>query len=357
MASQKKVAWAELRVGIMAIVALAILAVLIFLLTGSGDIFRSDATLYTYMDDSGAMAPKSQVRLNGILVGSIEEINFSGSKEPGKIVVIGMKLRKDYLSQIPDDSVIEISASNLLGDKFININKGKSATAVKDGGTLKALQTNDIPELMNRAGDLLGSLQTSLTRFDVILADIEAGKGNVGKLIKDEELYNRLNATVADAQKAMTAITSGDGTVAKLLNDPALYDDLRGTLKRVDDMVASVQRGEGTAGKLLKDPALYDDARQSVAELKTLLADLNAGKGTAGKLLKDDQLYRQINSVVAKLEGTVDRINSGQGTIGRLLVDPQLYESLNGATGELHQLLKDIHANPKKFLRIKLAIF
>ena len=39
------------------------------------------------------------------------------------------------------------------------------------------------------------------------------------------------------------------------------------------------------------------------------------------------------------------------------MVNPQLYESLNGMTGELHGLVKDMRANPKKFLRIKLAIF
>jgi phospholipid/cholesterol/gamma-HCH transport system substrate-binding protein len=38
-------------------------------------------------------------------------------------------------------------------------------------------------------------------------------------------------------------------------------------------------------------------------------------------------------------------------------VNPQLYESLNGATRELHELMKDFRANPKKFLRIKLALF
>jgi phospholipid/cholesterol/gamma-HCH transport system substrate-binding protein len=40
-----------------------------------------------------------------------------------------------------------------------------------------------------------------------------------------------------------------------------------------------------------------------------------------------------------------------------LLVNPQLYDSANGATRELHELLKDFRANPKKFLRIKLAVF
>ena len=39
------------------------------------------------------------------------------------------------------------------------------------------------------------------------------------------------------------------------------------------------------------------------------------------------------------------------------LVNPQLYDTLNGATGEMQQLVKAIRENPKKYLRIKLALF
>ena len=56
MPSARKVKWAQLRVGLMAIVAMFILAVLIFLLTGTKGLFIRKATLYTYMNDSAALA-------------------------------------------------------------------------------------------------------------------------------------------------------------------------------------------------------------------------------------------------------------------------------------------------------------
>jgi phospholipid/cholesterol/gamma-HCH transport system substrate-binding protein len=60
---------------------------------------------------------------------------------------------------------------------------------------------------------------------------------------------------------------------------------------------------------------------------------------------------------MAKIDTTIDKVNSGQGTLGQLMVNPQLYESMNGATREAQALLKDIRANPRRFLRIKLAVF
>ena len=60
---------------------------------------------------------------------------------------------------------------------------------------------------------------------------------------------------------------------------------------------------------------------------------------------------------MAKLNATIDKIDSGQGTLGQFLVNPQLYDSLTGATREFQQLAKDMRANPKKFLTIRLVLF
>jgi hypothetical protein len=35
---------------------------------------------------------------------------------------------------------------------------------------------------------------------------VEAGKGNLGKLLKDEELYNTMNAIAAEGQKLLTDV-------------------------------------------------------------------------------------------------------------------------------------------------------
>jgi phospholipid/cholesterol/gamma-HCH transport system substrate-binding protein len=39
------------------------------------------------------------------------------------------------------------------------------------------------------------------------------------------------------------------------------------------------------------------------------------------------------------------------------MVNPQLYDSMTGATREVNSLIKDIRANPRKFLNLKLSIF
>ncbi|MFN7998845.1 MAG: MlaD family protein [Bryobacteraceae bacterium] len=357
MPDHSKVRWSQLKVGIVAFASLIVLGVLIFLLTGSRGIFQHNEPVRTYMDDASGIAESAPVRLNGILVGTIQSIRISGSKDPKRAVEFVMSIQENFMKEIPEDSTTEISAANLLGDKFINITKGRSAVPVKPGSELKSLQAQDIPELMAQSANLLATLQDIAKRTNTMLADIDAGKGNLGKLLRDDELYNRLNGIAAEGQKLLADVRSGQGTLSKLLYDDSLYQEIRAPIKRIDSMLADLQQGQGTAGKLLKDPQVYDEARQTLAEMRRLTQDLNAGKGTAGKLLKDEQLYKQLNQLTAKLDTTIDRINSGQGTIGQLMVNPQLYESMQGAMREFQSLAKDIRANPKKFLRLKLAIF
>jgi phospholipid/cholesterol/gamma-HCH transport system substrate-binding protein len=341
----------------MAIAALIIVGVLVFLLTGTKKIWTQDATVYTYMDDSAALASGSPVRLNGILVGEVRSVALSGETAPQRIIKITMEVEKDALQRIPVDSVAAITAENVLGTKFINIKMGQSQQTVKPNGEIRALDTREFEELVQQGYTLLGSLQVILKRIDAIVGIVEAGKGSIGKLIVDDEMYNRLLAIVAEGQKITHAMSTPQGTIGKLLYDDTMYNEVRQSLGRVDDMLAGVQAGQGTAGKLLKDDALYVELRQTVGEMRKLMQDLNAGKGTAGKLLKDEALHDQLRASMNKVDGILDKINSGQGTIGQLLVNQQLYDSLTGMTTEMNQLVRDVRADPRKYLRIKLSLF
>jgi len=357
MPSQEKKRWAQLRVGLLASGALVVLAVLVFALTSSRGFFKRRTDLYTYMDDSAAVAIGSPVRLNGIDVGRISEVTLSGSNAPNRIVRITMEINDEYLPSIPVDSEATIAAENVLGTKYINIKKGRNLVAVKEGGELKSLDTRQFDQVVQQGYSTLASLDGILKKVDGIVDSIQVGKGTIGKLLVDEQLYNRALSIASEVQKLTETLNSDKGTLGKLMHDPQMYDDLRGMVSRVDTLMDGLQQGQGTAGKLLKDPALYDDARATIADVRKLLSGINEGQGDIGKLLKTDELHTELKASMGRLDTLLDKINSGQGTLGQLLVNPTLYQSLDGTTREMNGLMKDFRANPKKFLRIKLAIF
>lgn len=361
MPSASKVSWAKLRVGLTAIAAMLLVGVLIYLLTGTKSLFSKQVVLYTYLGDAAAVAVGSPVRINGINAGDIKNVALTNSTNPEMAVRLDLAIDEDKLVQIPVDSKATVSAENLLGSKFINIKRGNSKETVKAGATISALASKEIFEVMDSFFPLLTSAQKTLERIDNILSVIESGEGNIGKLIKDDSIYTRVNSILTEVQKTTTAVNSGKGTIGKLLYDEkfldALVADIRGPIQRIDRLLIGIEEGKGTAGKLIKDPAIYDEVQKNLVTMRLLLADLNAGKGSAGKILKSDELHNQIVAIVKRVDTTIEKLNSGQGTLGQLLVNPQLYESLNGTTREMHGLMKDFRANPKKFLHIKLGLF
>ncbi len=339
------------RVFSLIVAALFILAALIFLLTGAGGaLFERKVSLRTYMSDATGLEKNAPVRLNGILIGKIRSVELSKSSDPHRVIVVELAIKSRFVPDIAADSVTAISADNLLGDKYINISKGKSGEPVKAGGELRSLVSQDT---FNQA-DLVASLQTNLKQLDTLLTQIESPGTQMGQFVHGEEFYDRLRDEIQGIQTAITSYASPRGEFGKSLYRKELYDKMRAPVLEFDDKLAAIQRGEGQSGKLLLDSSMYDDARTKTAELRRSLEDLNAGKGQFGKLLTDDEMYRRMQTIVKSMGDVIDAINSGEGKIGEMLASSQLYESLNGSSKEMKELFAEFRSNPRKFMRIKV---
>jgi hypothetical protein len=349
MPSAAHVAWAKVRVATMIGCAVGILSVLFYLLMGGADAFQPAVTVYGYMTDLAGLGKKSAVQFNGIHVGEVTDAALSGLKDPNKIVRIDMAIMRQYLKFIPEDSTLQVTAQNVLGDKFVNINEGKSPRHLAAGTELLAPP----PPNYNPA-DLLKAGREILRQVEAVVGDIETGHGNVGNLVKGEQVYHSLLGKISEFQVAIHAVSNRDSPTGRLLYDEAYYDELQAPIKRLDQELGELQAGQGAGGKLLKDPAQYERLRKYVGDLNHALADLNAGKGPTGEWLKDDELYRRISRLVANLNTEVGALTSGEGALGHLIVGSSLYESLHGGTKSLQDMIRAVRENPKKFLSPKL---
>jgi len=358
MPAATKAKWAQLKVGLLALGALAILIVLIFLMSSSrGGLFKKSTEIYTYFSDSAAIIESSPVRLNGILIGKVKKIDLSGSPDPRKVVRITMSIDEDKLASIPVNSTTRLAAANLLGSKYINITKSQNAQSVKPGDELPSAESPEIDELLQSGNNALESLNGLIVRANNILLAVEQGKGTIGAFLVDRTLYNR-TVEIADNIKSLTETLNRDDTnLGRLIHEDTLYQDIRGTVARFNTLVDGLNNGEGTAGKLLHDDVLYNQAIATIKDFRDLLAGLNRGEGTAGKLLKSDEIHQRFLALMGRLDTMLDKINTGEGTLGQLLINPQLYEDVDGMTRELHGLLKDFRANPTKFMRIRVSLF
>src|ERR1700687_2241281 len=136
MPSAAHVAWAKIRVAAMIGCAVGILCVVIYLLGGGSEFLQPAVTIQTYMTDLSGLTKGSPVRFNGIKVGEVTSTQFSHLNDPKKVVKVEMSIVQRFLNAIPEDSTVVVAAETVLGDKFADINEGKSPRHVRPEAVL-----------------------------------------------------------------------------------------------------------------------------------------------------------------------------------------------------------------------------
>ena len=358
MPSSAKTSWSQLKVGIMAVVALLILAFVIILMSGNNPLFRRSTDVYTYLSDSIAMTEgATPVRLNGILIGKVKKIELSGSSDPSRIVKLTLSIYDESLPLVPVDSSAKLGQQNMLGSRYVNIKKGKSQQTIQAGAEIPSADTAAIEDLFEQGSSTLAAMQGIMDRVSKMLDEIDNGKGTIGALLVDKTLYNRFVAIADDVKQLTGALNATDSTLGHLIHDDVFYQDVRGTVSRLNAILDGINSGKGTAGKLLTDDALYNDIHGAIGDLRQTISKVNSGDGSVSKLLNTSELHDKLIASMGKLDSVLDKVNNGDGTIGRLMNDPSLYEGLDGTTRELQGFLKEFRANPTKFMQIRVKLF
>ena len=359
MPSQKQLKWSELRVGVTVIFASLVLALLLFLMSGTGGFFSTRIKLVSFFDNAEGLREGAPVRLNGVDIGNVTAIRIVPDKDkqitPVEIV---MKVGTKYRFNLRRDSLTSLDTAGVLGETYIDIDSSQAIAALaQDGDTLPTRVHPDFNEVVRSSQSTLQNMDALLKRADRILAFAESGKGSIGKLIYDPTLYDQFSKTVAEFNQVVDQIAKGQGSLGQLINSNDAYNKFVATLDKMNGVVDDLQAGKGTAGKFLKDPSLYNNANDTIANFKQVSADLNAGKGPAGKLLKDEELAKKLDTTMTKLAALTSELEAGQGTAGKLFKDEALYNNANQMLEESRNLVKAIRQDPKKYLSIKLHIF
>jgi phospholipid/cholesterol/gamma-HCH transport system substrate-binding protein len=346
MPRTRSLAWSELKIGVLTIIAIVIASVLIFSLTGTRGFFWQRYTLKTRFPNVAGLASGSPVRIAGVEVGSVTAVDFVGEE-----VEVTFQVKEDNRPLITSNSVARLGSVSLLGESAVDITPSVSGTPIPDGGF--------VPQGKPAAAlaDMTDQASQGITELTAMITDIRSGRGTVGKLMTDDQLYAQLNRFVAAAGDLTDGLKQGRGTLGQLMNDPTTANALESSLKNIEQLTKQISEGQGSLGSLLKDDTFSKSLTSATGNIDALVARINRGEGTAGKLVTDPALFDRLNSVTTRLDTLVTQLNDGQGTAGQLLKDKQLYENMNGAVGDLRALVADIRKDPRKFLNIKVSVF
>ena len=346
MPRTRSLAWSELKIGVLTILAIVVAAVTIFSVMGSRGFVWQRYTLKTKFGNVAGLKAGSPVRVAGVEVGSVTETVFNGDS-----VDVIFDLNKEVRPRVTDKSNAVLGSVSLLGLSAVDITPASSGTPIPDGGYVPSGKT--APAL----ADVTASASEGITQLTGLIKDLRDGRGSAVKFVTDDKLYNDLQQFVAAAGDVTRAIRSGRGTAGKLINDPKIANSLQGSLTNLEDMTRRINAGEGSIGKLVNDDAFAKSMTGATDNLRTLTERLNRGEGTAGKLMTDPALFNQLKSLADRLDSLTKSLNDGEGSAGQFLKDKRLYENINSAVTDVRDLVAAIKKDPKKYLNVRVSIF
>ena len=299
----------EIKIGGMIVLGLVIVFAAFFIIGGKDGLFSKRYELYARFDNVGGLTVGAPVRLGGMKVGTVDNINFSEIADE-KAIIVKMSITSKNFTRLREDSKAKLGSMGLLGDKTVEIS--------------------------------IGSMdQKPISPGQFIVSES-------GHTIEDIE------ATAQNTREISQKVNYGEGSLAKIINDPRLYTNLDSLLIIWADISKKINEGQGNLAALMNDPALYNNLTEFFSQSSVFIEKINLGEGSLGKLTKDANLYTHADSMLVSLNNTLEMINSGNGTIGQLVDNNELYMKLCSTLNSLDSLLVDIKQNPKKYVKLSL---
>ena len=407
MERKRKVALAELKLGIVVTIALLLLAALILQQSWGVNWFSRVDRAVTYLPDVGGLKPGAPVWLAGIEIGKVVEVTIvppevhagnepalrqlaalhkqldsldisaPGARETAadlmdrmrslktevRLVEVKLQIRSQFMNRISRDSEVSIESRGLIGDSFIDISPGSyGIPPVKKGDyyAIEGVRTTGFREIMTGANDVVANFGVLSEQFKNIAMKInpdKVGSSVTSTLQELQTTVRRATLTFDRASALLEDLRQGEGTVGRLVADPTLYRRLTESLDGFNKTIDQIQNGNGSLAKFINDPLLFDHAKETLRKAEIVMDRIERGEGTLGRLSKDEALYQNSKDALGKLSSIVDQIDRGEGTMGRLLKDPSLYNNLNQSTAEITKLIYDLRQDPKKYLTIRFKLF
>ncbi|MFO0911259.1 MAG: OmpA family protein [Isosphaeraceae bacterium] len=155
------------------------------------------------------IGPGDRVRLQGIDAGVVEAVEAPVA--PGQPVCLVLRVDERLRNLVRSDAVATIVSEGVVGARVVELVPGKPDAAPLAAGQRIASQPPlEMSEVLKRASASLARLdavassaETGLSEINAVAASVRRGEGSLGKLVRDDEAYDRLVALSERGQHAI----------------------------------------------------------------------------------------------------------------------------------------------------------
>jgi phospholipid/cholesterol/gamma-HCH transport system substrate-binding protein len=291
----------ELRVGLVVVLAIAILVVGIIWVKG----IRFNQNRYKYsviFPNVGALEVGDPVSVSGVQKGKVEEIKlYQGD------VLVTLNLSTDVV--LKKDAKFTVMNIGLMGERFVAVQTGHSDTLLDLSQPIWGYYDTGIPEVMGMAGEMFSEIRNLISHLE--------------------------------------------GVVGTKWSQESLTEIIKNLRKISGDLSDLLDRNQGKIDQTMQDLShTSSELRKMIDENKTKLQTTVDKFGTAS--VKMDNVVTTLDTLSISLKKLASKIESGEGTLGQIVNDTTLYDQIKKTTQHVDSLILDIQKNPKKYLKVSL---
>jgi phospholipid/cholesterol/gamma-HCH transport system substrate-binding protein len=326
-------------------VGLAVLAALALVIGGAlwlseTDVNQKQATYSARFRTVGGLGVGAPVTLRGVRVGRVEAIRLVENEW------VETEFSIDRAVDLPTRPAVISASASLFGEWSANVvafeplptdPNLRNALIESDaagGDAWPGATLPDIGQLTAQASRIAGDVGDITARigqaFDsTALASMQQSVKDLAEISKRLVVFANAQTSRIDRVSANVATTSDAFA--------GVAQTFRQAVTRLDS---------ATADRQLQD--IMDNGRASSEDLRRAAADLRSVMQAARE--NEVSLVR----VLQQADSLMTRIQQGNGTLGMLATDSTLYRETTATVIQFRELLTDIQAHPRKYLKISV---
>jgi phospholipid/cholesterol/gamma-HCH transport system substrate-binding protein len=303
MASQSSAA-RFVGVGVFVLGGLLLFAIALFMIGDRQMAFAKKFTIYTEFKEITGLQSGAIVRVSGARAGAITSIDPPTS--PSGRFRVQMEITEELHPLVRADSVASIDTEGLVGGSYLGVGAGSdSAPAAAPASTIPSREPFEISDLMQQMGQTIAKVNTTIDglRDDVEHAVVSIGttvdnaNGLLTSVSDDVRRMASAGARISDdAARISEGLRSGRGTIGKLLNDDELYQRATAIAKQAEEISTDARQVVAQARKAVDQFQAKDSPVQGLTvDLKRTLDDARVAMASFAdnmEALKHNFLFR-----------------------------------------------------------------
>lgn len=304
----------ETKVGIFVILAISLF---IFMTLGIGA-FRFGTYGYSpyqvYFSDVSGLSRKADVKIAGVKVGWVEEIQLT---ENGKALA-NILVEKKF--SLYDNAYAIVRQEGLIGTKYLEVAPGDSM--------LPKLTSGD---KLARPGRESVSVDELLFKFQNIANHVEEVTESIKEAFSGSEKTDQLRTTVENISNASqkidilatslaNVIAGNEDSLNNIVNNvadftqtlkedlPALKDNITRFADTFDNNFSNISNKLSETTDSISHAA--QDAKESFENIASVTQKIDDGRGLLGKLVNEEEMYKDIRSAVSGIKNQLGKFES-----------------------------------------------